>query len=151
MKDMKFEFSARPYFVIASCMVSGLLVGCGQAREPWEVTYPTQGVVKYEGKPLANAQITLVPDGSDYPDTVRPRGFTKEDGTFQLSTYAEGDGAPEGKYKVLAMRFPVVGSKENPSQAPNNLPRKYSNPETTDLKVEVSAPQTELTPLELRR
>jgi len=151
MKEMKFKYSARPYLAIATCMVSGLLAGCGQAKEPWEVAYPTEGVVKFEGKPLAHAQITLVPEDSEYPDTVRPRGFTKEDGTFQLSTYAEGDGAPEGKYKVLAMRFPVVGSKENPSQAPNNLPRKYSNPDTTDLKVEVVAPETELAPLELRR
>ena len=151
MKAMTTKFSVRPRLAIAGLMLSGLLVGCGKAKEPWEVAYPTQGVIKYQGKPLANAQITLVPEDADFPDTVRPRGYTKEDGTFQLSTYSEGDGAPEGKYKVLAMRFPVVGPKESPSQAPNNLPRKYASPDTTDLKVEVQADKTELSPLELRR
>lgn len=151
MKDMQEQFSVPSRLAVFSLMLSGLLVGCGKAKEPWEVAYPAQGVIKYEGKPLANAQITLVPENSEYPDTVRPRGYTKEDGTFQLSTYADGDGAPEGKYKVLAMRFPVVGSKENPSQGPNNLPRKYASPATTDLQVEIQAQKTELSPLELRR
>ena len=146
---MNVYLTPRKLLAVVALLGVTVLVGCGKSKPAWETAYPAEGTVKFNGVPLDGAQVTLVPEDSDVPDTVRPRGFTDAMGTFQLSTYADGDGAPEGKYKVVAMRFPVVGPKDNPCQGPNDLPLKYSKPETTDLKVEISAPETELKPLEL--
>ena len=129
---------------------SALLTGCGKAKEPWEVVYPAKGIVKYDGKPLDRAVITLIPQDPDIPETLRPTASTKEDGTFEVGTYSKSDGAPEGKYKVIVLHYPIIGKKESPASGPNDLPRKYSKPETTDLIVEVAGP-TEFKPFELTR
>lgn len=147
---MKLVFPGRQLLIVACLTVTGSLVGCGKSKQPWEVANPAVGTIKFGGIPLAGAQITLVPEDKKIPDTVRPRAFTESDGSFELSTYGENDGAPKGKYKVLAMRFPVIGSKESPSQGPNDLPPKYASADTSDLTVEVLATDTNLKDLELR-
>lgn len=147
---MKLVSPYRQLIVFGCVTMIGSLTGCGKAKQPWEVAHPTVGVIKFGGQPLANAQITLVPEDLKIPNTVRPRGFTDPTGAFKLSTYGENDGAPKGKYKVLAMRFPVVGTPESPSQGPNDLPPKYSTPETSDLSVDIAASKNELSGLELR-
>jgi hypothetical protein len=126
-----------------------LLVGCGQAQEPWEKVYPATGVVKYQGKPLAGAMITLIPEDASFPKTVRPTAVTDADGEFEIGTYSSGDGAPAGNYKVLVLHFPVEGSEEAPHAGPNDLPAKYAKAETTDLKVTIDEEETALPPLEL--
>lgn len=132
-------------------VISTVTVGCGKAKNPWETVYPTTGVVVYEGKPLVGAQITLIPEDSDVPSSVRPTATTDEDGSFEIGTYSKNDGAPAGTYKVLALHYPIVGSKENPSAGRNDLPKKYSSQTTTDLKLEVTPNGAEPAELTLRR
>jgi hypothetical protein len=123
--------------------LAGLLAGCGKGQQPWEKLHPAKGVVNYQGKPIAGAMITLIPQRDDYPETVRPTALSKEDGTFEL-------GAPEGEYKALVLHYPVVGSKESPAPGPNDLPRKYAKAETTDLTVTIDAGATDIPPLDLQ-
>lgn len=130
---------------------SVLLTGCGKAKQPWEIVYPATGIVKFEGRPVAGAVISLIPQGSEVPDTVRPTATAKDDGTFEVGTYSKADGAPAGKYKVLVLHYPIVGRKESPNAGPNDLPKKYSKADTTDLIVEVAESKTEFQPLELKR
>jgi hypothetical protein len=132
-------------------LCSALLTGCGKTKESWEQVYPAKGIVNFGGKPVAGAVISLIPQDPEIPDTVRPTATAKEDGTFEIGTYSKADGAPEGKYKVLVLHYPVIGSKASPAAGPNDLPRKYSKAETTDLLVEVVAPNTEFQPLELKK
>jgi hypothetical protein len=132
-------------------LISMAAVGCGRAKQPWETVYETTGTLVFDGKPLAGAQITLIPEEPEVPGTVRPTATTDDDGAFELGTYAKADGAPAGTYKVVAMRYPIVGSKESPSAGPNNLPAKYSRPETSDLKVEITPTGIEPAELTLRR
>jgi hypothetical protein len=128
-----------------------LAAGCGKAPpKPWEKVVPAKGVVKYKGKPLGGAMITLIPKDSTFPDSVRPSATSKEDGSFELGTYSQSDGAPAGAYKALVLHFPVVGPKDNPSPGPNDLPAKYARPDSTDLTVEVSESAAALQPLELK-
>lgn len=130
--------------------IVGLFAGCGKGKEPWEFVVPAKGVIHFKGKPVAGAMITLVPLDDKVPSSVRPTATSKEDGTFQLGTYSAADGAPVGEYKVLALHFPVVGSKESPSAGPNDLPAKYARAETTDLKVTIAEDHPDLPPLELK-
>lgn len=127
-----------------------MLSGCGKAKQPWEVVYPAKGIVSYKGRPLAGARITLIPQDSGIPESVRPTATSQDDGSFQLGTYSRADGAPAGEYKALVLRYPVIGSKENPSAGPNDLPKKYARAETTDLTVTVDTAAAEDLTLELK-
>ena len=130
--------------------VCGLVNGCVKAKPPWEKVYPAIGVAQLDGQPLGGATLTLIPEDRSVPDTVRPTATTNWDGTFELGTYATGDGAPAGKYKVIVVRFPVIGTPQNPAPGPNDLPSKYALPATTDLTVQINEAETELPPLKLK-
>lgn len=134
---------SRKAMVAMLALLVGTAMGCGKAKQPWEKVYPAKGVLNYKGAPLAGATITLIPEEADYPETVRPTATSQEDGTFEV-------GAPAGEYKAIVLRYTVVGSKENPSPGPNDLPKKYAKAETTDLTVNIDASETEIPPLELQ-
>jgi hypothetical protein len=140
-------------FAVAALPAMGLAValsGCGKAEEPWEQVYPATGSLSFKGRPIAGAQITLVPEDADVPESVRPRAVTMQDGTFQLGTYSSQDGAPAGAYKVLVVWHPLDKSRGEPVRGPNRLPAKYVNADTTDLVLEVPDSESILPEIELR-
>jgi 5-hydroxyisourate hydrolase-like protein (transthyretin family) len=61
--------------------------------------YPTKVEVFYLGKPLEGARVTLIP-ATKTKRKVVPTCKTDKDGLADLTTYAAGDGAPAGSYKV---------------------------------------------------
>src|SRR5690606_10316468 len=82
-------------FLPAAC---GLLAGCGGAD--WHAaTVPVSGTVQINGLPAANAVVELHAVGEP-PDSrnSRPWGIVQLDGTYELTTYEQGDGAPPGDY-----------------------------------------------------
>ena len=126
------------------------IAGCGKSKKPSEVVHPTTGVVTLDGQPLAGAIITFLPQNAEFPDTVRPKANSSDDGKFVGRTYAEGDGLPEGEYKVLVLRFPPIVSSNGASSGPNDLPMKYARKETTDLVASIKGPKSEIT-LDLKK
>ncbi len=131
-------------------LMAVLSTGCAEEfRAPWETVYPAKGLLHHQGRPLAGAQITLIPEEDYIPEHVRPSATTKDDGTFELGTYSNADGAPAGDYKVLVLHYPVTGPKESPSPGPNDLPPRYARRETTPLKLSVSAEGAPLPPLDI--
>ena len=66
-------------------------------------TYPVRGQVLYDGKPAAGVQCVPVPDRGPGRAHIpaNPHGVTGPDGTFQVGTYADTDGAAEGSYQVV--------------------------------------------------
>ena len=152
---MSLRFLARTHSLIRLGLLCGALgtpalSGCSGGKEPWEATYPVSGVVTYKGSPVANADISFFPEDASFPDTVRPKAKSGTDGTFVISTYAGGDGAPAGNYKVTIVRHEVTVSKDTIVAKPNDLPGKYSKRDTTDLEVQVVASQNDLPPFDLR-
>ncbi|WP_010587575.1 hypothetical protein [Schlesneria paludicola] len=148
MKSLGFM---RPYGLVALVLVGGSLPGCGKAKQPWEKVVPASGVIVYNGKPLAGAQILLIPEDEKFPSSVRPSATSGDDGTFQIGTYSHKDGAPEGGYKAVVLHYPVVGPKENPTVGANDLPAKYAKPTTTDLRVEITAKNSDVLELTLKK
>jgi hypothetical protein len=63
--------------------------------------YPVRGKVVYpDGSPMKGGAVMFEP--IDNPHNVMARGFIdNENGTFTLTTKKEGDGAMEGRYRVL--------------------------------------------------
>jgi hypothetical protein len=128
------------------------LTGCGSSdgieRLP---TVPVEGQIKFEGKPLAQADVVFHPQGVSDPRHAPARGKTDDSGNFKLTTYDSGDGAPVGSYAVTVAYYPLVKDADGVHAGPNALPRKYSTPQFTDLNVQVSDSNAKLPPLELRR
>ncbi len=80
-----------------------LTAGCGgkELTDPNELpTFPVTGKVMVDGKPVAMIRV-VAHDTEQPPRTFNePKGFTKDDGTFSLTTFREGDGVPVGEYKL---------------------------------------------------
>lgn len=136
--------------LLGALLLTPLLSGCGKQKQPWETVYPAKGIVTFKGKPIANAEIALFPQGDSMPDTVRPKGKTTEAGEFVVWTYQQGDGAPAGNYKVTVVHHDVVEQRDVLITKPNDLPRKYATLETTDLEVVIGQNETEIPPIDLK-
>lgn len=125
------------------------LTSCS-SREPWELVYRVTGTLTYEGEPVSDALIVLVPNHSEFPTKVVPRAKTDEDGSFVVGTYRPDDGAPAGDYKVVVTKYSFKESPNGPQRGPNLLPDKYSRKDSSDLEITVDSAPTELT-LELKK
>jgi carboxypeptidase family protein len=118
-------------------------LGCGESNLPKGpeklATVPATGVLRYKGKPVANASVTFQAlDGK-----VSSFGKTDAAGSFTLSTYGNQDGVPPGRYKVTAAAGgarevePGVLEDEPKGGFRSAIPAKYANPDSTDILVEV--------------
>jgi hypothetical protein len=98
-----------------------MLAGCGPFGEA--SVYPVKGKVTFEGKPLVGGgSIAFVPLT---PPTGRPAGgVIAEDGTYQLTTRRQGDGATAGEFRVVITQQTV---KEPEAAADGQDPIKPSS------------------------
>jgi hypothetical protein len=102
-------------------------VGCGPRLEP------VRGkVLLADGQPAVGSQVVF--EGQFEGKAITARGDVRADGSFEMGTYAPGDGVPPGKYRVQVNPPPVVNA-----DAPMQLPfaKKYANFETSGLEFEV--------------
>jgi len=115
----------------APILASLLAVGCGSGEKI--PTYPVKGQITVNGEPAAHARVVLVP--SD-PNAPKPVGFAKADGSFELSTFGNNDGAPKGEYKVLVeWREPKDGNPRD--RGADKLGGRFMVVEKTPLKAAV--------------
>ncbi len=101
--------------------------GCGGGA-----LFPVSGKVTYkDGKPVTAGLVIFEPVGQ------RPsaRGEIQPDGSFQLGTYGDKDGAMEGEYKVLIAPPPLPEEGKRP---PSPIHPKYQKLESTPLKFTVT-------------
>jgi hypothetical protein len=127
--------------LLAAALLVLVVAGCSKpALGP-----AVEGVVTFDGQPLANANVQLIPQG----DTMGQTGFAKTDaaGKFTIRS-ADGKqaGAPPGDYKVVISKHVkpdgtdhVPKPDEDPMLASFKelLPAAYSDPEKTKLKANV--------------
>ena len=138
-----------PGLMAAALMVLAM-GGCSGSKSK---AVPAAGQVFFEGKPLANAQVVLIPVGDKaQPEAAHPVGITDEQGRFQLTSFKERDGAPAGEYTVLVQWYPQIKRPHNEIETgPNALPARYSDPKQSPLRVTVAKGNAELKPLEVSR
>jgi hypothetical protein len=131
-------------FLAFALIVGPQLVGCGGGSSdnpgmPKQATVSVSGILTYKGKAVPDASVTL----QSLDGKIASRGKTDKAGTFTLTTYSAQDGAPPGKYKVMAATSgvteiePGVLAPEPPGGFKSLIPTKYANPATTDVIVEV--------------
>lgn len=147
-------------------LVGCCLLGCsGQSDRP--ATYPVHGKITYQGKPVSNASVAFLADGAPRPAV----GTTDEAGQFRLTTYQLDDGAVQGVHVVTVrkMTADAAGTTEvvesavsdepaDPAEidramerearaalhARSELPAKYADRKTSDLRREVVAGENEI-------
>lgn len=89
--------------VHAAVVMVGFVLGCG-TRQIGKATYPVSGTLLDSArKPATGATVILQPVIPDDRDLARPMATVGEDGSFRLTTYRTGDGAPEGEYVVTVV------------------------------------------------
>jgi len=109
--------------------------GCGQGNRL--ETAPVHGTVTLDGEPLKMGSVIFTPEnGRSAKSQIR------EDGTYQLGTYEEADGAILGKHKVVIQARPKLqgeskGAPLIPRYGPSVIPETYADQETSPLEFEV--------------
>ncbi len=94
------------------------LVGCGASHPPLTIV---TGTVTYDGEPLADATVAVMPDGGD--GTSKPAdGMTDAQGNFTLvTTFPDGeivDGAVEGDYTLRIVKYEKVDMPTDEGEPP---------------------------------
>lgn len=112
------------------------LVGCG-SQEEGPVLVPVLGTITVDGNPLPKAGISFRPDSSKGNNApYQPGGAADENGKYELIAAAK-KGAPPGWYKVVVFPYSPPPGGEAPQASLPPFNKKYSNPSTTDLSIEV--------------
>ena len=140
--------------IAAGCLLLALLPGCGPKRPEMG---RVEGVVTFQGKPLAEAEVMFVPRQVGRPAS----GRTDQQGHFRLTTFEERDGALLGEHDVIVIKIamgPVPAAlkpppghaaepsgparlRHNPSQPPAPrrwlIPQRYGDVKTSGLSAAV--------------
>lgn len=137
--------SQTAHALLLGLTVAFACVGCG--GEDWQAaTYPARGKITINGEPPAGAVVELHSTG-EQPDmrNSRPWAVVQEDGSFSLSTYETGDGAPPGDYKVVVRWPPDV---TQPSLV-DRLSGAYSSSERSRWTVSITEGENDVPPIEI--
>lgn len=73
-------------------------IGCSGNKPP--PLHEVRGTVMIQKKAATKAVIVLRPVSSETVGKLLPHGEVQADGTFRIGTFADGDGAPAGEYRV---------------------------------------------------
>src|SRR5262245_827491 len=106
--------------------------GCGGPK-----LYKVEGKVVFPGgTPLSGGMVVFGP--KDPSTVLGPRGEIQEDGTFRVSTLKEGDGAPEGEYRVL-----ITPAEKGDPAPPPPFDRRFTSFEKSGLEYTVKPGKNE--------
>ncbi|QDV39436.1 hypothetical protein [Tautonia plasticadhaerens] len=125
----------RWFQALAVCVGLGV-AGCSSGDG--EATYPVSGRVVVGGEPAAGAFLVFHPTSGSVPaEAGRPAAQVRSDGSFDLTTFDESDGAPAGDYAVTVEWRKLIHNGAEAVAGPNVVPAEYGRPESTPLKVTV--------------
>jgi hypothetical protein len=153
--------------LLALCAGLVVLTGCGKSTRTGAIpVVPVNGTVTYQGKPVAEADITFYPKEQNIPSSF---GRTDDKGAYSLTTYSSNDGSPAG-WKLISItkvKAPVttesVASIDSPEYVPPppngfpsvappkpEIPAKYASQETSGLTANIQADGTNTVDFELK-
>lgn len=128
-------------------VLSSALLGCGCGHQPKIPLQKTTGELTINGVVPVGAIIGLHPVAGDFDKQgSRPAARVLENGSFVVSTYATGDGAPLGEYKASII-WPQFPGRDDPGE--DRMKGKYSNPQSTPITVNVRIGEATLEPINL--
>jgi hypothetical protein len=128
---------------IATLSAFLLLLGCAEATVP---VYPVTGSVTFQGKPPAGALIVFS-STSGGAEGFAPTATVKDDGSFAVTSFEPGDGAPQGEYVATVHWYKVVSDGGGSGPGPNVLPKQYASAKTSPIRVSVGNSPTQVPPI----
>jgi hypothetical protein len=137
--------------------VTAVFLACSQTPAGQPPVYPIKGKVLHKGKPISGGVVIFELEGGDPPTSeaaqgsgpLRATGRIEADGSFRLMAFPGTEGVPAGNYKVgissmpprtEANLFETVGSAKKGN--PDVLRGRYSDPQTSGLRIQVRVDQT---------
>ncbi len=115
--------------------------GCEKPAELVEVT----GIVKMNGKGLAEVQVQFHPDPELGTKGSRSTAITDKDGRFKLLTDDQRPGAVVGHHRVLLVDVrssgPEGGGEKDAPPPPSRIPLAYANVVKTPERIEIKPNQ----------
>jgi hypothetical protein len=126
------------------------VAGCRSSHSTDVALHPVKGTITFQGKPISGAIVSLHPKEASKSVAPNPRASVQADGKFELSTFGQFDGAPEGDYVLTVQWFRPVNRNGDVMPGPNVLPRKYSKPATSNIDIRVASGTNELPTIQLR-
>ena len=111
-----------------------------------KVCYPVKGKLMIGEQPAAGAMVIFHPEGGVPEEWTGgyPRGTVGADGTYELGTYGDKDGAPAGEYRVLVSWTQSGNEETEDTQMVDKLKGRFSDPTRSTLKAKVDAGPTEV-------
>ncbi|BBO34378.1 hypothetical protein [Lacipirellula parvula] len=125
------------------------MAGCGEAKPQRTAVFPAKGTITLKGEPAHGAIIALHPKSPLPAGVPAPRANVDKDGSFAVSTYDSGDGAPEGEYVLTVVWNKLIKNGGDVRIGPNVIPTKYGNPTSSDLVVKVTAGENAIPAIQL--
>lgn len=111
------------------------LAGC---TPPPATTFPVQGKVTVQKKPLTVGTVYFWPDTSKgNPSKESAVGRIGADGSYKLQTSGR-DGAPPGWYKVTVDQIVMPGETGATTAKPASINAKYRKTDTSGISIEVT-------------
>ncbi len=124
----------KPVGLAGAAALAALLASCADGRKP---VFPVRGqVLDARQKPAVGALVIFHPVNADPKDPHKPTGRADENGRFTLTTYKEGDGAPEGGY-VITITWPTPRKTPFDPEGGDQLQGRYASPERSKLQFTV--------------
>ncbi len=121
----------------------GLSIGCNGGDENRVPVLPVKGKVLLDGEPAVGAYVEFIQKNpSSATKNISPTSSVDDNGDFLLSTYAIGDGIPEGNYDVL-VRWPTPDEMTEVDTYPENweyLREVYGDSENPRLEAKIQKP-----------
>jgi hypothetical protein len=97
----KSEFSMRLMRSLTAACLTAILAGCGDSDR--QTVYPVRGTIRLEGKAMpGGGSIAFIP--MEHQKGKTAGGEIRENGTYELSTYSNGDGSMAGYFRVVIIQ-----------------------------------------------
>lgn len=135
--------------IVSLAIMAIATIGCAEAKPKQVPVFPVKGSITFKGAPAVGAALALHPKTPPAEAFPSPRASVGSDGSFKLTTYNGGDGAPAGEYVLTVLWYKPVKIGADMSSGPNVLPPKLARPETSDQVIVVEAGENNLPPLQL--
>ncbi len=131
------------WLLLVACLIV-LANGC-RSQDWKKTTNRVFGKVIINGQPAKDVIVKLYSQSGpiDRRESV-PWGLTNAEGVFNLTTYKQNDGVPEGTYRV-SLKWP----KDKSKPSPDKLDGMYSDPATSPFEIVVRRGKNDLPPFEL--
>ncbi len=109
---------------------------------------PVRGqVFASRDKPAAGALVVFHPMAADHEIPLKPLAYVDDQGSFELTTYDQGDGAPSGEYVITVEWREKPATPFSPNKEGKDRFRgKYADPTSSSFRFTVDGQSEHVVP-----